>query len=165
MSPVFAAVVAATLALSAPVWAQTPAAPKHDKAFWRAIAASKFAVPAGESVPALTAELSGYLGSPDSEWRDDVAYSTLASWIYRQRIIPVELRRTLLAEWTGHLTSGIGERGTDAVFKRSFSALALGILAILYNEAPFLGEVELIASWPRRWRTCATNATPAGTIR
>lgn len=114
----------------------------HEKAYWRAIAENKFAVPAGASLPALVDELDGHLGSPDPEWRDDIAYSTLAAWIYRQKIVPVELRRSLLDRWVGNLAKGIGERGTDSVFRRSFSALALGILAITDNEAPFLDQAE-----------------------
>ncbi len=127
---------AAHLPRSAP--SQSP----HDKAFWRAIAQSAYAVPAGESLPGLVAELSEYLASPDPELRDDIAYSTLTAWIYRQRIVPVELRRTLLAEWTANLTKDIGERDTDGVFRRSFSALSLGLLAIADNERPFLEQAE-----------------------
>lgn len=127
---------------SAPGWAIDQATAPHDKAFWRAIAAQKFAVPAGESVPVLVRELSGYLGSPDPELRDDIAYTTLAAWIYRQRIVPADVTRTLVGDWTRNLSAGIGERGTDSVFKRSFSALSLGIVAILDNEAPFLERTE-----------------------
>ena len=127
---------------SVPVWAIDQATAPHDKAFWRAIAAQKFVVPAGESVSVLVRELSEYLGSPDPEFRDDIAYTTLAAWIYRQRIVPADVTRTLLEEWTRHLSAGIGERGTDSIFKRSFSALSLGIVAILDNEAPFLERAE-----------------------
>ena len=130
--------VVVVVALMTP--AQTPSA--HDKAFWRGVAQAKFAVPAGESLPAMVAELGGYLGSPDPELRDDIAYSTLASWIYQQKVVPVELRRALLAQWTNDLTRGIGERDTDAVFRRSFSALALGLLVIADNEAPYLDKAE-----------------------
>ena len=135
------------VAASAHVVAQT-AAP-HDKAFWKRIAENKFALPAGESIAPLVQELSGYLASPDPELRDDIAYTTLVTWIYRQRIVPAEVRRQLLKEWTGNLQAGIGTRGTDAVFRRSFSALALGIMPALDNEAAFLeaGEFnELLAA-------------------
>ena len=128
------------LLLSVGAATQSPAV--HDKAFWRAVAANKFAPPAAEPLPPLVAELSGYLASPDPELRDDIAYSTLASWIYRQRIVPVDARRALLGEWSRNLTQGIGERGTSSVFRRSFSALALGVLVITDNEAPYLDKQE-----------------------
>jgi hypothetical protein len=114
----------------------------HDKAFWQRIAENKFAPPAGEPLAPLVQELSGYLGSADPDLRDEIAYTTLVSWIYRQRIVPVELRRQLLREWTANLGAGIGLRGTDAIFRRSFSALALGIMPALDNEAAFLEAGE-----------------------
>jgi hypothetical protein len=117
----------------------------HDKAFWHGVAAAKFAVPPGASLPALLDELTMLLGSPDPELRDDIAYTTLTQWIYRQRIVPVAERRRLLREWTANLTRGIGERGTPGVLRRSFSALALGPIAILDNEAPYLEQAEFDA--------------------
>jgi imidazolonepropionase-like amidohydrolase len=121
--------------------ASAPAA-GHDKAFWRRIAASQFAVPEGSTLAPLLTELTALLGSPDPELRDDIAYSTMAQWVYRQRIVPVDERRRLMREWTAGLRAGIGENGTNSVFRRSFSALALGLLVILDNEAPFLERAE-----------------------
>jgi hypothetical protein len=118
----------------------SPAA--HDKAFWQAIAANKFVPPPGTPMPALLDELTSRLGSPDPEWRDDIAYTTLAQWIYRLRIVPVEERRRLIGVWTANLQHGLGEQGSPTVFRRSFSALALGPLAILDNEAPYLEREE-----------------------
>lgn len=120
--------------------AQTPAV--TDPAFWRAVAANEFKVPTGQSLPAMLDALTGLLGSPDPVLRDDVAYSTLANWIYRQRVVPVEERRRLLGVWQANLRSGIGETGTQTVLRRSFSALALGTLAILDNEVPYLERGE-----------------------
>lgn len=117
----------------------------HDKPFWKAIAASQFAVPAGQALPALVAELSGYLASSDPELRDDIAYSTLTNWIYRQRLVPVEMRRGLLSQWTANLKKSVGERGTDTIFGRSFSALSLGTLVVLDNEAPYFEKPEFDA--------------------
>ena len=139
------AAVLLLLVLPALVRADAPQSAAHDKAFWRAVAANGYAVPPGQSVPALVQELSGYLGSPDPEMRDDIAYSTLAAWIYRQKIVPVDGRRSLLATWTANLQRNVGERGTDTVFLRSFSALSLGLLAILDNEAPYLEKSEFDA--------------------
>jgi hypothetical protein len=123
---------------------QAPAT-THDKAFWQSVAANKFAVPAGAALPALLDELTMMLGSADPELRDDIAYTTLVHWIFRQRIVPVEERRRLVREWTANLTRGIGERGTPGVLRRSFSALALGPIAILDNEAPYLERAEFDA--------------------
>jgi hypothetical protein len=64
------------------------------------------------------------------------------SWIYRQKLVSVEQRRALVGEWIGNLSVGIGSTGTDGVLRRSFSALALGITAILDNEAPYLDRAE-----------------------
>lgn len=121
--------------LAVPARAQTPA---RDKAWWQAVAAKDFAVPADVPLPVLLDELTTLLGSPDPELRDDLAYTTLAQWIYRQKVVPVDQRLRLLGVWERNLTTGIGGLGSPAVTRRSFSALALGILAILDTEAPFL---------------------------
>ena len=114
----------------------------HDKAFWRRVAQNKFAPPAVEPLTPLVQELSGYLASPDPELRDDIGYTTLVAWIYRQKIVSVETRRALLTEWIANLRTGIGTRDADTVFGRSFSALSLGILAALDNDAPWLERAE-----------------------
>ncbi len=139
MTHIRVAAGAVVLAL-APVWASQNAG--HDKTYWQQIVANKYVPPAGEPLPPLVRELSGFLGSADPELRDDIGYSTLVAWIYRQKIVPVEMRRALLKEWTGNLRTGIGSRGTDAIFLRSFSALALGIHAALDNDAPWLERAE-----------------------
>ena len=135
------AALAAFLTVS-PAAQSLPAPSHHDKAFWQQVAANKYSVPTAESLPALVSELSAYLASPDPELRDDIAYSTLTSWIYRQRVVAPDLRRALINQWTMNLTAGIGEVGTDTVFRRSFSALSLGTLVILDNEAPYLDKAE-----------------------
>jgi hypothetical protein len=47
------------------------AKPVHGREFWRSVAKNHYAVPDGQQVFPLLRELSGYLGSPDSELRDD----------------------------------------------------------------------------------------------
>lgn len=47
----------------------------------------------------MVADLSEYLGSPAPELRDDIAYIAPTSWIYRQKIVPIDLRRRLLDDW------------------------------------------------------------------
>src|ERR1051325_334535 len=112
----------------------------HDREYWRQIAKNHYAVPPGQEVFPLARELSGYLGSPDPELRDDLAYSMLATWIVRQKKLSVEQLVTLLEEWKTNLQASIGETGTDSIFKRSFSALCLSALAARDLKAPFLGE-------------------------
>ena len=124
------------LALGAP---GVRGAPPHEKSFWREIAKNRYAVPEGEAVFPLARELGGALASPDPELRDELAYSILAAWISdRQRFSPEELR-SLADEWSANLRAGLGEKGQDSVFRRSFSALCLGELAERDLQTPFLG--------------------------
>lgn len=112
----------------------------HDRAFWRAIAKAKYAVPEGESAEALAVELSGLLGSPDPELRDDLAYSILSTWIYRKNSPLSEATLiSLTDQWRGNLKGGLGESGTNSVLKRSFSALCLSALAEREAQLPFMG--------------------------
>src|SRR5215471_12314397 len=80
----------------------------HDKAYWQAIAADKYHVPAGASVGDLTTEIAERLASPDPEWRDTIAYNTLASWIYQQRLLDAAQLRALSARLTANLQFHIG---------------------------------------------------------
>ena len=122
----------------------------HTREFWRQIAKNHYTIPAGQEAFPLARELSGYLGAPDPELRDDLAYSTLAIWITRQKKFSSEDLATLLEEWQGNLRAGIGETGTDSILKRSFSALCLSSLAERDLKEPFLGE--------RRFRTLLNAA-------
>src|SRR5262245_4260312 len=63
--------------------AQSPGA--HSREFWRSIVRNNYAAPEGESAFVLARELSGLLGAPDPELRDNLAYSILATWIVEQR--------------------------------------------------------------------------------
>jgi len=114
----------------------------HGREFWRAIAKNHYAIPAGQEAFPLARELSGYLGLPDPELRDDLAYSILAVWITRQKMLSTEELVTLLEEWQANLHAGVGETGTDSIFKRSFSALCLSVLAERDLKEPFLGEAR-----------------------
>ncbi len=124
-------------AASGPAWSQTSQAPSHDKAWWHAIAKSGYTVP-DVPLPALLDELTVMLGHRDPELRDDIAYTTLAQWIYVKRAVPEAERLRLMRAWMQGLKAGIGETGTETVLRRSFSALALAILPGLDNEAPYL---------------------------
>ena len=112
---------------------------QHDRIFWRAIAANKYAVPERESADVLAQELSSLLASPDPELRDDLAYSILARWIYRPNILSTAALISLTDEWRANLRSGLGEQGTNSVLKRSFSALCLSSMAGREVRSPFMG--------------------------
>jgi hypothetical protein len=121
--------LAATISLAAAPVRHLQNEPAHNRQFWRDIAKNHYAIPQGQQVFSLVRELSGYLGSPDPELRDDLAYSILDVWIvYRNQLSASELN-SLESEWETNLRAGIGETGTDSVFRRSFSALCLAALA------------------------------------
>ncbi len=139
--PALAAVIFSVL-FAATTAASPQSAPKHDRAFWRAIQTNHYAVPEGESAVELAHELSGYLGSPDPDLRDNLTYSILDVWIIerpqlsRQELIP------FVEEWSANLKIGIGESGTDSVLKRSFSALVLSSIAQRDLKTQFLGDAR-----------------------
>jgi len=93
--------------------------------FWERVAASGFAVPADEPLADLTAELTVMLGSPDPHVRQDLATSTLATWIAEG--VYDGLLTGLGDGLVAGLLIGLGEDGTESVFRRSFSARLLGV--------------------------------------
>ncbi len=117
----------------------------HDKPFWRAIAADKYRVPAGASVVDLTNELVGRLASPDSEWRDTIAYNTLVAWIYQQSQLGLADLRALAATLEANLRVHIDGPESDDVFRRSSSALTLGVIAARDNAEPVLEAADVRA--------------------
>lgn len=112
----------------------------HGRAFWRAIVANHYAIPPTDGALPLALELSGYLGSSDPELRDTLAYSILYTWIVEQKRLSPDELVTLLPAWEANLRAGIGEMGTDSVFKRSFSALCLAAVGERDLREPFLGR-------------------------
>jgi hypothetical protein len=113
----------------------------HDRQYFRDIAAHHFAVPPGASAFALAQELTPWLASPDPALRDELAYTILDVWI-RHGILTNEQLLSLLPPLQQNLTSGIGQSGTDTVFKRSFSALTLASLAQRDLQQPFLSPAQ-----------------------
>jgi hypothetical protein len=130
--------VAVSFAAS-PALAGPPAGQGRGKAFWLALA-KDCTVPPGGSAFALVSEAVSFLGSPDTEWRDDVGYGVVASCVYRKRLLKPEERRELVVLLSDNLRRGIGETNTDTVLRRSFSALDLSILAALENDDPALDD-------------------------
>ncbi len=92
-------------------------------AYWQQVLSEGLAVPTDRPLDDLTAELATMLGSPDPAVRDGVAYPTMATWIGRG--VYDDLLVGLGDGMSTGLGVGLGERGTDTVFRRSFSALVL----------------------------------------
>jgi hypothetical protein len=92
----------------------------------------------------LTPELLSYLGSPDPELRDEIAYSILVNWIIAGRYSPDDLR-DLRDRMVHNLQMGLGQQGTDKVFVRSFSVLILAGIVYYDNRTPFLARDEIKA--------------------
>jgi hypothetical protein len=110
---------------------------QRGKPFWLALA-KDCAVPAGDSAFSLVNEALSLLGSPDTEWRDDVGYGVVASCVYQKKRLKPEERRQIVVHLADNLRRGIGETGTDSVLLRSFSALDLSILAAVESSDPAL---------------------------
>jgi Protein of unknown function (DUF2785) len=113
---------------------------KHDAAFWKSIADQNFAVPSDESIGPLALEIADLAAETDPMLRDTCGYEILAAWIYHKDLLSSEqleaLRRKLLPAMTFH----IGESESDTVFRRSFSALYMSILAAQDLRKPFLSD-------------------------
>jgi hypothetical protein len=145
-SPFVTALVSCVLAAGSMAAAQVPApavntASTPNRQYFRDIAAHQFAVPPGASAFALAQQLTGWLASSDPALRDDLAYTILDVWTRHGQLTGPQLL-TLLPQLQQNLTSGIGESGTDSVFKRSFSALTLASFAERDLEQPFLSPAQ-----------------------
>jgi hypothetical protein len=122
--------------------ARTEAQTVHDRAFWVSLHAAGFALPAGESALPLALEAAALLGSTDPELRDGIAYEALATWVYgEQRLDAAELNQ-LRTTLTSNARRGLGEAMGDGLFLRSFSILALAVLAAEDLKSPFLNSEQ-----------------------
>ena len=136
------------------------AAERRGKAFWKALAA-ECAVPAGETASGLVSEAVSLLGSPDSEWRDDVGYGVVADLRLPEEAAPARGAPRRSSDALGEPAAGIGETGTDSVLLRSFSALDLSILAALELQDPALDEAGYARLRRRRARLPERRTGPA----
>ena len=116
----------------------------RSRADWMALAKSGFALPDGRSAAEVIVELNPLLASTDPVLRDDVAFGAAERWIRDGRVGPDDLRR-LLKLWAANLNDGLATPGDDRVFKRSFSALCLSLVAARELTAPFLEAAEVAA--------------------
>jgi hypothetical protein len=121
------------------------------RAYWQEVQGTDYEVPADRPLDDLTAELTAMLGSVEPDVRDGTAYPALATWI--DRGVYDDLLRGLGDGMVAGLDAGLGETGTDTVFRRSFSALVLAECLERDNEHHLLpaGKVlewgDQLATW------------------
>lgn len=110
----------------------------------QAIAANDYQPPTLVEAYPLALAMGSHIGSTDPVLRDDLIYTTFATWLERHLLQPKELREVLNVMLNDeHLFFHLGESGTDSVFTRSFSVLAVAEILSAHNQRPFIPDVEL----------------------
>jgi hypothetical protein len=103
-----------------------------------------FALPEQAKVMERAKEMLPHLGSTDAELRDDLIYSTLATWILAGKFEDDDLKELLRQMLTDeHLFFKLGESNSDSVFMRSFSMLLIPLILIQHRKRPFLMPYDL----------------------
>ena len=115
--------------------------------YWERVQKAGFEVPSDRPLDELTAELTTMLGSTRPEVRDGTAFPALATWI--DRGVYDDLLAGLGDGMVAGLGVGLGEHGTDTVFRRSFSALIVGA-CLERDNAQHLLPVDKILDWGDR---------------
>jgi hypothetical protein len=124
--------------------------------YWKQVAEEDFTVPTDRPLDDLTAELTRMLGSTDPDVRDGTAYPALATWT--ERGVYDDLLSGLGDGMAAGLAIGLGEDGTDSVFRRSFSVLVLGECLARDNATALLPGAKIldwgdrVATWYLRER-------------
>lgn len=119
--------------------------------YWQRVQRADFEVPSDRPLDDLTAELTTMLGSTDAEVRDGTALPALATWV--ERGVYDDLLAGLGDGMVVGLSAGLGESGTDSVFRRSFSVLVLAECLERTNDHHLLpgGKVlewgDRVATW------------------
>lgn len=116
-------------------------------AFWEQVVAQGLQVPADRPLDEMTAELTRMLGDPDPHLRDEIAFPTLATWV--DEGVYDDLLVGFGDGMCAGLQSGLGETGTDTVFRRSFSAL-LVTECIDRDAAQGLVPLDVLLGWGDR---------------
>jgi len=150
-------------------------------AFWRQLVAGGLRVPSDRPLDELTAELTTMLGSPDPAAREETAYETLTTWL--DRGVYDDLLAGLGDGMAAGLEIGLGETGTDTVFRRTASVRVLAACIDRDNAMLLLPATKLmewgdrVAAWFVRERdlrgfvegsgwahTAATGADAVGAL-
>lgn len=115
--------------------------------YWEQVVAAGLHVPADRPLDDLTAELTHMLGDPDPHIRDEIAYPALATWISEG--VYDDLLVGMGDGMCAGLTVGLGESGTDSVFRRSFSALLVAECVARDTDARLVPP-EVVLRWGDR---------------
>jgi hypothetical protein len=118
-----------------------------ESAFWEQVAADGHRVPRDRPLAELTTELTSMLGDSDPYIRDDIAFSTLATWISEG--VYDQLLEGLGDGMAAGLVIGLGTTSTDTVFRRSFSARVLAE-CIDRDNAAQLTRPDTVLRWGDR---------------
>lgn len=119
--------------------------------YWQQVMSAGLRVPEDRPLSELTAELTTLLGSTDPAERDGTAYPMLSTWI--ERGVYDDLLSGLGDGMASGMSVGLGERESDDVFRRSFSALTLArcvdrdTAAGLVPGAKVMEWGDRVASW------------------
>lgn len=116
-------------------------------AFWDRVVAEGHKVPPDRPLAELTVELTTMLGDADPYLRDEIAYPTLATWVGEG--VYDDLLGGLGDGMAAGLAVGLGEHGTDTVFRRSFSALVLAECVERSNRRDVVPE-DTVIRWGDR---------------
>src|SRR3954452_13400165 len=116
-------------------------------AYWDRVRSAEMKVPEDRPLSDLTAELTTMLGSTDPVERDEIAYPILATWIGEG--VYDDLLAGLGDGMAAGLTQGLGEIGTDSVFRRSFSVLVLAECVARDNAQTLLSPHQVL-TWGDR---------------
>jgi hypothetical protein len=106
------------------------------------IVSNDFDLPDGVTECSAVQLVIGALGSTDPVFRDELGYTILQNWLHEKNILSGEELTELLLQAISHdmLFYKIGEKESDDVFLRSFSALLIALILIRDNREGFLTE-------------------------
>ena len=129
------------------------------RSYWKQVLDRGLQVPTDRPLDDLTAELTAMLGSPDPALRDGTAYPALGTWI--DRGVYDDLLVGLGDGMAAGLQAGLGESGTDSVFRRSFSVLVLAAVIERDTTAHLLPADQVLRWGDRIVSLAAAGARPA----
>src|SRR6478735_9526796 len=120
-----------------------------DRALWESIVDSDAEVPPGRTAAELLPSLLDLLGEDDPYLRDEVGYGVLARWVVQDQLLDRDELRYAVDRLVPDLRLGLDgdDAGNpdNAAVRRSYSALALAILAYRDVEDHFLAAAAVHA--------------------